>query len=115
MTSGTINLFREGRWTKAPAAEINGHTVVVVGRAIKMAEVLDEEWMEEEIPDPEACVERLKQRRSHGLRADVFTFAQKLPATAPRYAFPTEWDSIAAIRLNGFTTWWEGLPQETRK
>ena len=115
MTSRTIDLYREGRWIKASAAEINGNLIVVTGRAIKTATVHDEEWLERELQNPEACMERLKKRDSHGLKADVFTFAQQLPATTPRYAYQTEWESVAAIPLNGFTNWWEGLPQETRK
>jgi hypothetical protein len=115
MTSGTIDIYSAGRWVKAPAAEIDGNLIVVTGRAIRTAAVHDEEWLEGEIQDPETCIERLKTRASHGLRADVFTFAQKLPTTTPRYAYQTEWESVAAIPLSGFTGWWEGLPQETRK
>ena len=43
------------------------------------------------------------------------SFAQKLPAIRPKYEYPVEWESIAAIRLTTFKEWWEGLPQETRK
>jgi hypothetical protein len=57
----------------------------------------------------------LKQEELNGVRADVFTFAQKLPATVPKYRYHMEWESTAAIRLNGLANWWEKLPQETRK
>lgn len=49
------------------------------------------------------------------MRPDIFTFAQKLPATTPKYRYLMEWESVAAVRLPGFTQWWERLPQETRK
>jgi len=49
------------------------------------------------------------------LNADIFTFTQKLPATRPKYSYPMEWESIAAIHVVSFKQWWEGLPQETRK
>lgn len=115
ITNGTIDVFNEGRWVKAPAADIDGNIVVVTGRAMKVAAVHDEEWLEHEVRNPETCIERLKTRDSHRLKADVFTFAQRLPATTPRYDYPIEWDSIAAVRLNGYNNWWDSLPQETRK
>jgi hypothetical protein len=115
MTNGTIDLYSAGRWVKAPAATIDGNIVVVTGSALKIAAVHDEEWLDGEIRDPVACIEQLSKRGSHGLRADVFTFAQKLPATMPRYPYQTEWESVAAIALSSFTDWWNALPQETRK
>ena len=40
----------------------------------------------------------------------------KMPSsTNPKYSYPMEEDSIAAIRLSSFKNWWEKLPQETRK
>ena len=49
------------------------------------------------------------------MKADIFSFTQKLPATRPKYSYPMESESIAAISLISFKEWWEGLPQETRK
>src|SRR5205807_2208678 len=110
-----IEISVKGRWITVPGLEVNGKTLVVRGGPIKMAVVHDEEWLETEVADPELYVKQLKKQRSSGLRADVFTFAQKLPATLPKYGYATEWDSVAAIRLTTFKDWWEKLPQETRK
>ena len=115
MSDNTVEISVKGKWSKVPALDISGKTIIVRGRWIKVAIIHDEEWLESELEDPDFCVERLKQRESHGLRADIFTFSQKLPATLPRYPYPLEWDSIAAIRLTSFNDWWEQLPQETRK
>ena len=60
-----------------------------------MASVQSEDWLETELEDPEDCVKELIRRREIGLRADVFTFAQKPPSTIRRYAYPMDPDSIA--------------------
>ena len=110
-----IEISVKGKWGRVPALEISGTVIAVTGRWIKLATVHDEHWLERELADPEACVARLKQGRSHGLRADVFTFGQKLPATVPKYSYHLEWDSIAAARTSNFMKWWDALPQESRK
>jgi hypothetical protein len=100
---------------KVPALEVNGTTLIVRGKRIKLATVQDEAWLDTELEDPEACVRALKEQRRGGLRADIFTFTQKLPSTRPKYKYPMEQDSIAATRTADFKAWWEKLPQETRK
>src|SRR5437870_1118072 len=116
MGCNTVEISVRGKWTTVPAMDINGKTVIVTGRLIKMASIHDEDWLDCELEDPEECISRLMERASHGLKADIFTFAQKLPATIPQYPYPLEWDSVATIRLNNPKDWWENrLPQETRK
>jgi hypothetical protein len=114
MTENTIEISVNGKWTKVPALQAGGKTILVRGSAVKLATIHDEDWAETALEDPEQCVHQLKQQKS-GWRADLFTFAQKLPATQPKYAYPMEWDSIAVARTSNFKTWWESLPQETRK
>jgi hypothetical protein len=114
MTGERAEISVAGRWVTVPALRVQGKTIIVRGKLPRIAVIHDEEWLETELDDPRECVEQLKQGR-HGLAADIFTFAQKLPATTPRYNYPMEWDSIAAAHTTSFTTWWEGLPQETRK
>src|ERR1700686_3579632 len=111
----TIEISVKGKWFSIPALPINGNTLIVKGKWIKVAVVYEEEWLTSEIESPEQCVKALKEQRSPGLRADIFTFTQKLPATRPKYEYPMEWESTAAIHLTDFKSWWEKLPQETRK
>lgn len=115
MTENTIEISVNGKWTKVPALEVSGKTILVRGTWLKVAAVHDEDWADTELQDPELCVRQLKEERSSGLRADLFTFAQKLPATQPNYDYPMEWDSLAVARTTSFKQWWESLPQETRK
>jgi len=109
-----IEIAIKGKWLTVPALEMNGKDIIVRGKWIRIARVEAEEWLESELEDPEQCVDALK-RQSADLRADILSFAQKLPATRPKYQYPMEWDSIAAIALTTFEEWWQGLPQETRK
>jgi hypothetical protein len=110
-----IEISVKGKWVEVPSLNIEGKTIVIKGRWIKVAAVHDEEWLEEECQDPELCVEALKEHSSGELRADIFTFTQKVPSQSPQYAYPMDLDSIAAVRTNSYRVWWEGLPQESRK
>ena len=108
-----IEIAVKGKWFTVPALEVGGKNIIVRGKWIRTARVEAEEWLETELGEPQLCAQILKE--SAEFRADILSFAQKLPATRPRYRYPMEWDSIAAVRLTTFKEWWESLPQETRK
>lgn len=103
-----------GRAVKVPSAVIEGSTVVVTGRWVRTAAVYDEEWLEDvAVTEPEKFLSSLKVQN---LKADLFAFAQRLPALQPMYQYRLEWDNVAAIRTSNFQEWWEKqLPQVTRK
>lgn len=109
----SVEISVKGRWRTVPALDLNGKRIIARGGALKIASVEAEDWLETELEDPQSSVEALK--RARGFHADILSFAQKLPATKPRYRYPMEWDSVAAIALSTFEQWWEALPQETRK
>ncbi len=110
-----VEISVKGKWVSVPALELGGKNIVVQGKWLRIAVVESEEWLETELDDPETCVLMLKKERSPELRADILSFAQKIPASNPKYDYPLEWDSIAAIRIHSFKEWWDSLPQETRK
>lgn len=88
-----------------PAAEVQGRTVMVRGSWLKTAAVMDEELLEEEgVLDPESFIEQLK---ASGLKADLFTFARKMPHTEREYNYHTEWDNIAALPIKSIPEWLE--------
>jgi hypothetical protein len=94
-----------GRVVKSPSTQLGGRTVVVSGRWIKIAALMDEELVEgEPVADPQAFVSRLKET---SLGADIFTFAQKLPHITPRYTYHVEWDNLAVIPITSFADWWD--------
>ena len=113
MASSTIDISIHGIWHTVPAVEIDGTVIAVTGKWLRVAVIHDEDFLDTDLPDPELCITRLKARS--GTRADIFTFGQKLPDCAPQYDYPMEWDSVAAVRTADFRTWWNNLPQESRK
>jgi hypothetical protein len=113
-TSGPIEISIRGQWVPVPALHAHGHTIVVQGSWLKIAAVHDEEWLEQEFSDPEACIATLRDL-SPEQRPDIFTFTQKVPNAAPRYDFSREWDSAAVASFSSFDQWWNELPRETRK
>jgi hypothetical protein len=95
----------EGRVHEVPSLQIDGRTVIVEGRWLKMASVHDEEWLNGEVvPAPDQFIANLREHK--GLGADLFTFTQKPTDPAPRYAYPYEWDSVAAIPVTSYAEWW---------
>jgi len=114
MTTRYEEIRIRGKDTLVPAEEICGRTVIVTGRFLRRAQVMDEELVEGElIADPAPFVATL--RRSQ-LRADLLTFAERPPQLTPRYDYRVEWDNWAVIPLSTYADWWEKrLPQEARK
>ena len=115
MRDDRIEVCTKGTWLEVPALDIQGTKIIIKGKWIKFAIVHDEAWLESELQDPELYLQTLRCQGVGGRRADVFTFAQKLPTVIPKYTYSREWDSVATIRLVDFKDWWERLPQETRK
>jgi len=95
----------KGRSVRVPSAQINGRTVLITGRWLHIAAVHDEELVEgEPVANPDSFVAQLKET---GLNADIFTFAQNLPESAPRHKYHLEWDNLAVIPTTTFSEWWE--------
>lgn len=110
-----VELRVKGRWISVPAIDVNGKKLIAAGRWLRTARVRSEEMMENELENPELYIKKLIDDGNRVLKADIFTFTQKIPATRPKYPYPMEWESVAAIHLVSFKEWWESLPQETRK
>jgi len=110
-----VEIRVKGRWIAVPAVDVDGKKLIATGKWLRTAKVRGEEMMERALEKPEAYIEKLKGEANESLKADIFTFTQKLPSTQPNYRYPMEWDSVAAIHLTSFKEWWAGLPQETRK
>jgi hypothetical protein len=111
----SIDVRIKGRWVSVPAIQMNGEKLTTRGKWLRIAYIKSEEMRETEIESPEPYLSALKSSANRILRADIFSFTQKLPAIRPKYAYPMEWESVAAIPLIGYKRWWESLPQETRK
>ena len=114
-TVSTVEVSTKGKWTTRPALRIGGHTVVANGRFVRTAAVHDAFWQERALEDPASLIAQLKIDAPRHLKADLFTFSQRLPDTTPRHSYFMEWDNVAAIRVDDPKQWWESLPQEARK
>ncbi len=110
----TLELSLKGEWINVPSLDIDGVHIISNGRWPKIASIADEEWLERDIDDPESCLQALMETKAI-FRADLFTFSQRLPTTAPKYPYPRELESIAAIHVTKFKDWWDKLPSVTRK
>lgn len=115
MEDYNVEISLRGKRVRVPALHINGNTVIVTGKWIKVAEILDDDWQEgEELENLESYINMVKEHRFQGLKADLFTVTQKLPDTSPKYSYPMEWDNVAAIRLKSFEEWWRGISRYAR-
>src|SRR5208282_5919852 len=110
-----VEMRVKGQWITVPALDVDGKKLFATGKRLRTARVRGEEMMEHELENPELYIDRLKADGKNTLRADIFSFTQKLPGTQPVYSYPMEWESVAAVHLVSFKEWWESLPQETRK
>jgi hypothetical protein len=111
METASVNISVKGKLVEVPAIHIEGHIVVSMGRWLRVASVFDEDWETRSVEDPRSFVTKLREQS----RSDIFTFAQKLPATKPVFDYPFVWDNVAAVPITTYTEWWEGLPQATRR
>ena len=113
MTIRSAEIRVRGKDIKVPSVQIDGRTVVVTGRWLKIAAVKDEELVEGGVvPDPHSFVAELK---SSGLKADILTFPELIYESTPKSEYPYEWDNAAVASAVNYDGWWESLPQETRK
>ena len=82
------------------------HELTVTGGGIRTAKLRDE-WYRD-IESPTDLVERLKEEQRQGrLRADLFTFWQRIPEVKRKYDYFTEWESVAALPIKNYDFWWE--------
>lgn len=95
------------------ARRIDGWDVVIRGRWLRTASLADEDWHDRPIMDDPTGFAR--GIRAHGLKADLFTFAQKIPHWKPRFPFPFDWDNAAAIPITTYQDWWQRLTTDRRK
>lgn len=102
---GHTEIRVQGRARSVPSVQIDGRTVIATGGWLRMAAVQDEDLLETEaVYDPGSFIPHLLET---GFRADIFTFAQKLPDTHPRFTYYLEWDNLAVIPITTFSDWWE--------
>jgi hypothetical protein len=81
---------------------INDTEMIIEGKLIKTARIRDED--QEDVENPESFVEEM---RSAKVKADFFTFYQRIPETKPKYDYYTEWEGHAVIPIKSYDHWFE--------
>lgn len=80
--------------------KVCGHEIRIQGKVIKIARL--EGDLYHFVDDPERMLNGL---RESGIKADLFTFMQKLPESTPKFNYLMEWDNLAAIPVSTFDQW----------
>jgi len=62
---------------------------------------LEDEWYED-VKHPEAVIAALSEAE---FKPDIFTFWQRIPDTEPKYSYPMEWESLAALPITTAEEW----------
>jgi hypothetical protein len=102
-----------GKWIRVPAALINGQTIVVRGKLIKIASLHDADWTATGIVNPADYIRALKDRHAE-VHADIFFFSQKEPDNEPHYDYPMEMRSLAVANTVNAEVWWQKVSHGTR-
>jgi hypothetical protein len=101
--TGSVRVSVRGKKIAVPALSVQGRTVAISGSWLKIASVFDEAAIDDEVVrDPASFICELKDKKSG---ADIFTFAQRLPETEPKYPYPFEWDNLAAVTVTSYDEW----------
>ena len=80
---------------------INNNEIVIQGKLFRIVQ-FKEEW-DMDIDDPESILSEIK---SSNIKADIFTFQQRLPDSKPKYNYHTDWDNVAALPLTTYENWY---------
>jgi hypothetical protein len=80
---------------------VDGHPLRISGRLVRVARLADEwyDWP----ADPARYLARLRECR---VRADVFSFVQRLTEQTPRFGHHLEWEALAVVGLSDYHHWW---------
>jgi hypothetical protein len=105
LRQGQTEIRIQGKSILVPSLNIDGRAIITSGKWLKTAVVHDEELLEDEtLTDAESFITRLMRG---GLKADVFTFSQRLPHTTPKFSYSTEWDNFAVIPVTTYSDWFK--------
>jgi len=108
-----VEVSVRGKTVKVPSLSVDDKVVVITGKLLRIASIKGEGWLDNDsVRNPVLLIPKL---RSMNAKADIFTFAQKIPDSDPKYEYYLEWDNYAVARTSNFDDWWSELPQESRK
>ncbi len=91
----------KGQPSKLECVEINGQNYLIT-REIVTGVRLEDEWYEDQ-SDPALVIDALKAAQN--IRADIFTFWQRVPETKPKHDYYHEWESLAVLPVESYGHW----------
>jgi hypothetical protein len=102
----------KGQWVTLPAVKVREFTLIISGKFLKTAAIKNEFFETEEVTDPLSLITALKKSKP---KADIFTFSQKIPDSAPKFGYYYELDNVAAIPISTFDNWWNNQINSDRR
>lgn len=81
---------------------LDNNEVIVKGKFVKIIQ-FREEW-DIDVDDPELVINKIK---SYGIKANIFSFQQRLPESKPKFNYYMEWDNIAALPITNYDDWFK--------
>ncbi len=81
--------------------KVCGYQIKIQGGLVRTARLDADGYLF--VDSPEVLIDGL---RHCGTRIDLFTFMQGLNDRTPKYAYPMEWDNLAALPVSTFEHWW---------
>lgn len=97
----TEEYILKGKVTYVTVYSIAEHEIITTGELLKIARV-KEEW-DDDVIDPDQLASTIKKEE---IKADIFTFQQRLPDSRPKFNYCMEWDNVAAIPISTYDTWY---------
>jgi hypothetical protein len=91
-----------GQDRQVSCVEIDGQAFSLTRQGPACVLRLEDEWFED-VRRPAVVIDAVRHSR---VSADIFTFWQRLPDLAPKYAYPVEWEELAAIPITSYEHWW---------
>lgn len=101
----------KGQPARIECVEIAGQ-IYSLTRGLTTVLRLEDEWFSE-VRDPQAVIDAIRRRDVP--TPDVFTFCQRLPNIEPRFDFPIEFESIAALPIQTYEHWWKKQIRDTAR
>jgi hypothetical protein len=103
MATATHEVSIKGKIHQLPALRLDDVMIITKGNYLHVAEIFDEYWLPvERLPDPHRVLAELQTVEC---QPDLFTFAQRVPDTEPRFPFHMELDNVAVIPLSSYDEW----------
>ena len=103
ITTREARIRIKGRDLRVPSLEIDGRSLIAVGRWLKIAVVRDEGFVQGPVvPDPQRTIEALKRWEQC---PDIFAFPQKIGEPEAKLGFDIEWNNFAVVRITTYEDW----------